>query len=108
MSIFDEAIEVAKNGKRFIVITHVNPEGDALGSMLGLTLALRDAGKEVFAFTEEGAPEPYGFLPGMDTAVHTLKDIDNIDATFATDCGQLSRLGEEYENFEGKGTIVNL
>ena len=63
---FGRAIEEIKKGKRFIVISHVNPEGDAIGSLLGLALALKGMGKEVIAYLEDRVPDVYNFLPGRE------------------------------------------
>ncbi|HHD11256.1 MAG TPA: bifunctional oligoribonuclease/PAP phosphatase NrnA, partial [Deltaproteobacteria bacterium] len=63
-SIFSDAIEEIKKGRRFLVISHVNPEGDAVGSLLGLALALKEAGKDVVPYLEDPVPEVLRFLPG--------------------------------------------
>jgi phosphoesterase RecJ-like protein len=105
---FSKAIEVLGKARRVLIVTHVNPEGDALGSLFGLALALKDAGRDVVAFTPEPVPEPFDFLPGSELAVHSLADVGDMDATFAVDCGQLERLGDEVAAFAGRGTLVNL
>ena len=105
---FGRAIEEIKKGKRFIVISHVNPEGDAIGSLLGLALALKGMGKEVIAYLEDSVPDVYNFLPGREMIVHTPEGIGKVDATFAVDCGQMERLGGRFVSFNGKGTVVNM
>jgi phosphoesterase RecJ-like protein len=105
---YDDAIKVMKEGKRFIVISHLNPEGDAIGSLLGMALALRAEGKEAVAYLEDELPDMFNFLPGSETIVHTLEGQDAFDATFAVDCGQKERLGEGFNNFPGCGTLVNI
>lgn len=106
--IFNEVIDIINKGKRFIVVTHVNPDGDALGSLFGLALSLKEMGKEVITFTEEPIPEPYDFLPGAGDVVHSFKGVVAVDATFAVDCGQLNRLGDDFVAFKGRGTLVNI
>ena len=105
---FDAVIERMKQGKRFLVVSHVNPEGDAVGSLLGLTLALRSIGKEAVAYLEDPNPDIFDFLPGSETIVHTLDGEAPFDATFAVDCGQMDRLGENFNKFEGMGPVLNL
>lgn len=107
-NIFDKAIEVAQKGRKFIVVTHVNPEGDALGSLFGLGLALKGLGKEVVIYLEEPVPEPFGFMAGSELAVYSLEGVADVDATFAVDCGQLERLGDGFVEFKGRGTLVNM
>jgi len=106
--IYDPALEVIRRGRRFLTVSHVNPEGDAVGSLLGITLALRGLGKEVVAYLEDPVPETYGFLPGASTVVHSLDGEGPFDATFAVDCGQKERLGDGFNALEEPGCIVNL
>ncbi len=105
---FDEAIKVIKKGKRFLVVSHVNPEGDAVGSLLGVALALRSLGKDAVAYLEDPIPALFKFLPGADTVVHSLDGAGSFDATFAVDCGQKERLGKGFVELKEPGTIVNI
>jgi phosphoesterase RecJ-like protein len=105
---FDAIIERIKVGKRFMVVSHVNPEGDAVGSLLGLTLALKSMGKDVTPFLQDPIPKIMKFLPGADTVVHTLDGCEPFDAAFAVDCGKLDRLGSRFVEFEGRGPIINI
>src|SRR3954451_7360291 len=56
--------EVIRSNDRFMVVAHENPDGDALGSMLGATLGLRALGKDVVMYLYGSAPTPgeYRFL----------------------------------------------
>jgi phosphoesterase RecJ-like protein len=105
---FDTAIEKIKEYKRFMVVTHVNPEGDALGSLFGLALALKGLGKEVVSYLEDPVPAPFGFLSGAGEVVHSLENEAPFDATYAVDCGQLERLGKGFLAFNGWGTLINV
>ena len=105
---YADAVKVIKEGKRFLVISHLNPEGDAIGSLLGLTLALRAEGKECVAYLEDELPEMFDFLPGSETIVHTLEGQQAFDATIAVDCGQKERLGDGFNSFSGCGTLINI
>ncbi|MCE9583990.1 MAG: bifunctional oligoribonuclease/PAP phosphatase NrnA, partial [Planctomycetes bacterium] len=53
-----------KKGRRFLLITHARPDGDALGSELALGGMLSGAGKEVVMVVDGGAPAELAFLPG--------------------------------------------
>ena len=105
---YDDIVKVIREGKRFIVISHLNPEGDAIGSLLGLALALRADGKEAVAYLEDDLPDMFCFLPGAETIVHDLDGMEAFDATIAVDCGQQERLGEGFNSFPGRGTLVNI
>jgi len=105
---FDEAIEVTRTGGRFLVVSHVSPEGDAIGSLLGLALALRSTGAEVTAYLEDPIPDVFAFLPGASTVVHDLDGAGPFDATFAVDCGQKDRLGKGFVHLAEPGRIINI
>ncbi len=105
---FDAAIEKMRAGKNFIVTSHVNPEGDALGSLLGLTLALRLAGKKVTACMEDNVPDLLKFLPGSDTLTGSIDGAGPFDATFAVDCGQKDRLAAPLGSPAETGTLINI
>ncbi len=87
-------LKTIKEGKRFLVASHESPDGDALASTLALTLALRDAGKDVVAYNCDGIPESLDFLPGSDTVVSTLDGYGLFDAGFILDSGELRRAGK--------------
>ncbi|MFH0960125.1 MAG: bifunctional oligoribonuclease/PAP phosphatase NrnA [Pseudomonadota bacterium] len=53
---------VEKDG--FVVVTHVNPDGDAIGSLLGMYLSLKEIGKKVVGVMGANFPESFAFLPG--------------------------------------------
>ena len=53
-----------REARSVAVLSHVNPDGDAIGSQVGLGLALQAMGKPVTLLNEDGCPENYAFLPG--------------------------------------------
>lgn len=108
MNRFDAAVAELKAGKKFLVVSHVSPEGDAVGSLLGMALALRTLGKDVTAYLEDPVPDLFLFLPGADTVVHSLDGAGPFDATFAVDCGQKERLGKGFMALREPGRIVNI
>jgi phosphoesterase RecJ-like protein len=59
-------IAALNNCKTVLISVHKNPDGDALGSQLGLMMGLEKIGKEVFAHNLDPVPEIYRFLPGSD------------------------------------------
>src|SRR5580765_5304078 len=62
---FDAVVEALAGHDHFLVVTHENPDGDALGSMLGATLGLRALGKDVLMYLAGSTrlPAEYGFMP---------------------------------------------
>ena len=59
-------LETAKN---IIIASHVRPDGDAIGSLLGLGLALQNAGKSVQMVLVDGVPASFKHLEGSDLIV---------------------------------------
>ncbi len=89
--IIQQIVEQIENNQRFLVVAHENPDGDAIGSTLGLALALRDMGKDVVAYNIDGVPEVMRFLPHSDFLLNTLPEGSNFDVAFALDAGALER-----------------
>jgi phosphoesterase RecJ-like protein len=76
---------------RALVVTHVNPDGDAIGSLLGLGLALREAGKATVFACADPAPDTYNFLPGFDEI--TTAPSGAFDLIAVVDVSEASRMG---------------
>jgi bifunctional oligoribonuclease and PAP phosphatase NrnA len=76
---------------RALVVTHINPDGDAVGSLLGFGLALRAAGKEVVFACADAVPEVFSFLPGVQEI--TASPTGAFDLVVALDISDASRMG---------------
>jgi phosphoesterase RecJ-like protein len=100
--------EETRECRSFLISTHQNPEGDAIGSILALGLALKSLGKEVRILTQDPVPEVLTFLPGAQEIVHRAPLDGRFDMAFALDCGDRARLGEEFNKVKGIGKIVNI
>src|SRR5690606_23597263 len=80
-----------------LLVCHVNPDGDALGSMLGFGLGLRQLGftRVVATFPEPFVVAPvFGFLPGQDLLVHPAAAPGGPDLGLTFDAASESRIGE--------------
>jgi len=91
---------VLAEGKRFLLMTHKDPDGDGLGSMLALGKSLSDAGKDVSLLAQDPIQPPLNLLKGADEIVSILDVDGDFDAAVALDCAEKSRLGE-FENHLG-------
>lgn len=58
--------DLVNREKRFLILSHVRPDGDAVGSQLALAIALSTMGKNVLCWNEDGVPERYAWLPHSD------------------------------------------
>jgi len=81
----ERAVELVRNGARFLVTCHVRPDADALGSALGLAGMLRALGKEVVVYSQDGVPPNLLFLEGSADVVASFGPTDRFDATFVMD-----------------------
>ncbi|MGQ9732807.1 MAG: DHH family phosphoesterase, partial [Candidatus Zipacnadales bacterium] len=74
----------------FLLVTHVDPDGDGIGSCLALWHALRNGGKTACVWLPRGIPEKYAFLPGSSEIVTTTAPLE---VAIALDCDGENRLG---------------
>lgn len=92
----------------FLIGNHVNPEGDAIGSVLALGLVLKGLGKRVQVLSQDPTPEVFSFLPGAEEIRHQAPKNVPFDVAFALDCGDKTRLGEEFGQVKEIGKIINI
>ena len=94
IGVIKERLEKAKN---ILIASHVRPDGDAIGSLLGLGLALLDAGKSVQMVLMDGVPASYKHLEGSELI---LKKPNGEYDTFVTvDSADFRRVGKIFEEF---------
>ena len=93
----------------FLVVTHENPDGDALGSMLAMAMALCELGKDVVMYLSGVAPTPgeYGFLDLSDLRRALPDDLEE-RVLLALDCASERRIGPELEAVERARMVVNV
>lgn len=77
---------------RILLISHVVPDGDAIGSLLALKWLLEAAGKSVVAANADGVPTPLRFMPGWEAVVKATDDL-SFDLVIGLDSSDLARLG---------------
>jgi phosphoesterase RecJ-like protein len=91
--ILQQIAELIKNNDTFLVLAHEGPDGDAIGSTLGLAQALLENGKDVVAYNVDGLPQSMCFLPGSEMLVSELPADQRFDVAFVLDAGDLNRVG---------------
>jgi len=77
-----------------LIISHINPDGDAVGSSLALSLALEACGKTVVMYNESPIPAVYRFLPAVDRIQKSLASLPLHPIAVVLDCADLKRIGE--------------
>lgn len=102
-----EAIRILREGKRFWLASHIRVDGDGLGSLLGLSLALRKAGKEVQAINQGPLPRQFAFLPGYET-ISGRRPRGRPDAFITLDVPDTERLGVVRDWIPEGVPVINL
>jgi bifunctional oligoribonuclease and PAP phosphatase NrnA len=94
---------------RFLVVTHENPDGDALGSLLATTIALRQLGKDVVMYLAgAGAlPREYAFMP-LDGLLRELPDDLEERTLVAVDCAKADRMGSDTTPIDRAQRVINI
>ena len=102
-----EAIAAIKKAKNILIVTHTDPDGDAVGSMLSMYLALKSSGKKVSMYSRDQVPEIYRFLPQSDKVKHSLGKV-KYDIVIAVDCGGENRVGKGIKLKTLANKVVNI
>ncbi len=84
---------VLRTRQRFVVISHMRPDGDALGCTLAMALCLRQLGKEVTAWNEDGMPEKFRYLPGSELVTPPPAEPQSFDVAIVLDNAVENRAG---------------
>lgn len=91
---FAELGEVIAGHERFVVMSHVRPDGDAIGSQIALGFSLMAMGKTVFLVNEDGVPESLVFLKGSERVTLPPAEPLDIEVAIALDTATKPRLGD--------------
>ena len=101
---FTEPISLIKVSKNILILTHKNPDGDAVGSVLGLGMALESLDKNCGIILKDKIPKVLEFLPGQKKIryIEDLAESDlgnyNYDLVILVDCAEIKRTGIEGVN----------
>lgn len=105
-----EAIKQAINEAAHVVaITHVDPDGDALGSLAAIGVALSQLGKQVTLVCDDRVPARFRYLPMSDRMQPIVDQSGSYDLIISLDCGDELRLGQAYARWtEPRPPIINI
>ena len=104
----DRIIQRIKAARHILVVSHSDPDGDAVGSLLALGLALSRIGKQTTMYNESVIPAVYRFLPGVDHIQRSLQPPDTYDVAVVLDCGDLSRTGDNWPTVDQVAVLINI
>ena len=93
MSELDRLVQHIVNGQRFVLSSHQRPDGDAIGSAVGMALALSAMGKQAQVVMDAVPPHFLQPFPAVDRIVVTQQVVDRYDAALIMECSSLDRTG---------------
>jgi phosphoesterase RecJ-like protein len=105
--IIDRILDAVRHSKTFCIAGHIRPDGDCVGSQLGLGLALQNEGKKVACWNEDAVPQKYKFLNG-DGLFQKPKRVLKFDCVIATDCASFERLGKVVPCIGHRKLLINI
>ena len=105
--IVDRILEAIRESETICVVGHVRPDGDCVGSQLGLTLALQNAGKKVTCWNQDPVPAKLAFLDPKKIIQPPVPG-QKFDCVIATDCASLERLGTVADAIADRKVFINI
>ena len=104
----DQIIQHIKDSQHILIASHAEPDGDSLGSLLALGLALTKLNKQITMHNPSPIPAVYRFLPGADRIVRQIKNSQTYDLALVLDCGDLARIGETSAEIDKIRVLINI
>jgi bifunctional oligoribonuclease and PAP phosphatase NrnA len=105
--IIDRILAELRGSRTFCVTGHIRPDGDCIGSQLGLALALRDQGKQVVCWNEDRIPEKLAFLD-TEKLMRQPSGGQAFDCVIAIDSASFERLGEVSRCIQDRRVLINI
>ena len=105
---FAPIAEEIRKARTIAVLSHVRPDGDAIGSQLGLALSLIGLGKTVDAWNEDGLPEAFNFLRESQLVTVPPKAVRTFDLVIALDTATRDRLGTSLQVIRQANCWINI
>lgn len=104
----EKIINQLKKSKRILLASHIHPDGDAIGALISLGLALQEQKKKVTLYNESPIPAIYQFLPSLHLINRSVGDIAEFDTAVILDCSDFHRIGEVATRVSKIPIIINI
>jgi bifunctional oligoribonuclease and PAP phosphatase NrnA len=105
---FEQIARAICQHQRIAVMSHVRPDGDALGSQIALGLALQKLGKDVRIWNEEGMLEKYSFVARAELVTKPPSEAEDVDLAIALDTAIQNRLGTALTAVRSAKVWINI
>lgn len=109
-ALVEQAMSLIRPARRIALLAHEGPDGDCIGSALGMAHMLRALGKSCVPACADLPPNNLAFLPGIETVAQDL-GTEDFDLIIALDAGELRRFGALYtrhQAFLDQASILNI
>lgn len=103
----EQILETLTEARTVCIVGHIRPDGDCIGSQMGLALALENAGKQVTVWNDDGCPDKLRFMD-PDRRVRRPQSGQHFDVVVATDCASFERLGRTGEHVGNRKVFLNI
>ena len=104
----EKILKHIKTSRSILVASHAEPDGDCLGSLVALGLALSKLDKKITMFNPSPIPAVYRFLPGVERIVTQIKEAEAYDLAIILDCGDIIRVGHQSALVDQIAVVVNI
>lgn len=100
----DDILKQINKAETILILSHENPDGDAIGSSVGLCLALLNMGKKAEVLMNE-YPANFSFLPGIEN-IKEEASFEKYDMAIVVDCPDINRVYKEYRTYFEKAKVT--
>jgi len=104
----EQIIQKIKSSQHILLTSHIVPDGDAVGSLLALGLALGRIDIKTTIYNSSPIPAVYRFLPSVERIVRHIKKAKTYDTAIVLDCGDLPRIGEVSSSVAQIPVVINI
>ncbi|GAA0723058.1 bifunctional oligoribonuclease/PAP phosphatase NrnA [Clostridium malenominatum] len=105
----NDIFSIIKGSKKIGISFHTSPDGDSLGSSLGLLQGVRKLGKDAYIICKEDLPETFNYLPYSNEVNRAHGDVvDGTDCVIILDCGNAERINAHIDFNDKNYTLINI
>ncbi len=108
MDKYRRVVKALKKYNNFLITSHINPEGDSIGSQLAFAYLLKALGKKTCIVNAHKPGHRYSFLPKVSSILTKIKKDKKYDAICFLDCGDIRRIGRIYEEIDLSKPTINI
>ena len=106
--VFATIRKALKSARTALIVSHVDPDGDSIGSMICMGMILTDLGINTDLYSQDGVPRIYRFLPGVERVKNETRADLHYDLLVSVDASDLKRLGDRFDPRKIANKLINV